>query len=113
MIDDNNNNYYSIKVNIITILLLKLLLSVYPFCVKYSKNTPKYSILNTNLGAKTTLERKEKLFIITQRHREREKIRSRRNRIYYTHIYIQSVICASALVVCASSSLKLIKSSIF
>lgn len=53
MIDDNNNNYYSIKVNIITILLLKLLLSVYPFCVKYSKNTPKFSILNTNLGAKT------------------------------------------------------------
>ena len=52
MIDDNNNNYYSIKVNIITILLLKLLLSVYPFCVKYSKNTPKYSILKHQFGGK-------------------------------------------------------------
>ena len=101
MIDDNNNNYYSIKVNIITILLLKLLLSVYPFCVKYSKNTPKYSILNTNLGAKTTLERKEKLFIITQRHREREKIRSRRNRIYYARIYIFKVLFAPQRWLCA------------
>jgi len=51
--DDDNNYYYSIKVNIITILLLKLLLlSVYPFCVKYSKNTPKYSILKHQFGGK-------------------------------------------------------------
>ena len=88
MIDDNNNNYYSIKVNIITILLLKLLLSVYPFCVKYSKNTPKYSILNTNLGAKTTLERKS--FSSSHRDTEREKRAARDEIVFITHAYIYS-----------------------
>ena len=103
----------TIKVNIITILLLKLLLlSVYPFCVKHSKNTPTFSILNTNLGAKTCKEKP--LFIITQRHRESKKEPlETKSYLLHTHIYIQIVICASALVVCASSSLKLIKSSIF
>ena len=90
MIDDNNNNYYSIKVNIITILLLKLLLlSVYPFCVKYSKNTPKYSILNTNLGAKTTLERKSR-FSSSRRDTEREKRAARDEIVFITHAYIYS-----------------------
>ena len=89
MIDDNNNNYYSIKVNIITILLLKLLLSVYPFCVKYSKNTPKYSILNTNLGAKTTLERKSR-FSSSHRDTEREKRSARDEIVFITHAHIYS-----------------------
>ena len=112
MIDDNNNNYYSIKVNIITILLLKLLLlSVYPFCVKYSKNTPKFSIPNTNLGAKT--KGKAAFHHHAETQRERKEPLETKSYLLHAHIYIQSVICASALVVCASSSLKLIKSSIF
>ena len=102
----------TLKVNIITILLLKLLLSVYPFCVKYSKNTPKFSILNTNLGAKTTLERRRKSFS-SQRQREFREPLETKSYLLHTHVCIQSVICALALVLCASSSLKLIKSSIF
>ena len=105
--DDNNNNYYSIKVNIITILLLKLLLSVYPFCVKYSKNTPKYSILKGG----------EKAFHHHHTEIQRESCSRKRDRIYHTltHIYVFKVLLFAfiALVVCASSSLKLIKSSLF
>ena len=79
----------TIKVNIITILLLKLLLlSVYPFCVKYSKNTPKFSILNTNLGAKTTLERKS--FSSSHRDTEREKRAARDEIVFITHAHIYS-----------------------
>jgi len=99
MIDDNNNNYYSIKVNIITILLLKLLLSVYPFCVKYSKNTPKYSILNTNLGAKTTLERKS--FSSSHRDTEREKRAARDEIVFITRTYIFKVLFAPQRWLCA------------
>jgi len=79
----------TIKVNIITILLLKLLLlSVYPFCVKYSKNTPKFSILNTNLGAKTTLERKS--FSSSHRDTEREKRAARDEIVFITRAHIYS-----------------------
>ena len=84
--DDNNNNYYSIKVNIITILLLKLPLSVYPFCVKYSKNTPKYSILKGG----------EKAFYHHHTEIQRERAASEKTRSYishtHTYICIQSVI---------------------
>jgi len=86
--DDKITTTTTLKVNILTILLLKLLLSVYPFCVKYSKNTPKYSILNTNLGAKTTLERKS--FSSSHRDTEREKRAARDEIVFITHAYIYS-----------------------
>jgi hypothetical protein len=90
----------TIKVNIITILLLKLLLlSVYPFCVKYSKNTPKFSILNTNLGAKTTLERKS--FSSSHRDTEREKRAARDEIVFITRIYIFKVLFAPQRWLCA------------
>lgn len=76
--DDNNNNYYSIKVNIITILLLKLLLSVYPFCVKYSKNTPKYSILKGG----------EKAFHHHHTEIQRERAARENEIVYITHSHI-------------------------
>ena len=103
----------TIKVNIITILLLKLLLlSVYPFCVKYSKNTPKFSILEHQFGGKN-LKGKAAFHHHAETQRERKEPLETKSYLLRTHIYIQSVLCASALVVCASSSLKLIKSSIF
>ena len=90
----------TIKVNIITILLLKLLLlSVYPFCVKHSKNTPKFSILNTNLGAKTTLERKS--FSSSHRDTEREKRAARDEIVFITRIYIFKVLFAPQRWLCA------------
>ena len=99
----------TIKVNIITILLLKLLLlSVYPFCVKYSK------ILHSEhqFGGKN-LKGKAAFHHHAETQRERKEPLETKSYLLRTHIYIQSVLCASALVVCASSSLKLIKSSIF